>query len=69
MDSLPSLLDAGVELPQVCALVLHLAFDDIVTAGRGTIASLVDLLAHRSPAVRTGWAQMISRMLLLEPAP
>ena len=63
------LLDAGVALPQVCELVFDLAFGDIVTAGRGTIASLGDLVADRSPEVRSAWAQVISRLLLLELAP
>jgi hypothetical protein len=63
------LLDAGVALPQVCELVFDLAFGDIVTAGRGTIASLGDLVADRSPEVRSAWAQMISRLLLLELTP
>ena len=50
-------------------LVFQLAFDDIVTAGRGTISGLCDLVADRSPEVRAAWAQMISRMLLLELVP
>jgi hypothetical protein len=63
------LLDAGVELPQVCELVFQLAFDGIATAGRATVAGLGDLVADRPPEVRSAWAQMISRMLLLELAP
>ncbi len=60
------LLDAGVGLPQVCELVFDLAFDDIVTAGRGTVADLGDRVADRPPEVRAAWAQVITRMLLLE---
>ncbi len=60
------LLDAGLDLEQVRELVFHLAFDDIVTAGRGTTSSLAALVADRPPEVRTAWVHVIGRMLLVE---
>ena len=63
------LIDAGVELEQIRALVFHLAFEDVVTEGRGTRAILGELVADRSPQVQAAWAQMIGRLLLLELLP
>jgi hypothetical protein len=63
------LVDAGVELEQIRALVFHLAFEDMVTEGRRTLASLGDPVADQPPQVRAAWAQMIGRMLLVDLAP
>jgi hypothetical protein len=63
------LVDAGVELDQIRALVFHLAFEDIVTEGRGTLASSSDLVADQPPEVQAAWAQMIGRMLVVELLP
>jgi hypothetical protein len=63
------LVDAGVELEQIRALVFHLAFEDLVTQGRRTLAGLGDPVADQPPQVRAAWAQMIGRMLLVDLAP
>jgi hypothetical protein len=60
------LIDAGLELGQIAELVFRLAFQDIVSEGRDTVASLPGLVADRSAEVRTAWAQTIARLLLLE---
>ena len=60
------LIDAGLELAEIHELVVQLAFEDIVTEGRGTVARTAELVADRSPAVQAAWAQTISRMLTLE---
>ncbi|MBB3677515.1 hypothetical protein [Modestobacter versicolor] len=60
------LIEAGVELDQVRELVFRLAFEDIVSEGRGTLACVAELVADRSPEVQQAWAQTIARMLTLE---
>ena len=63
------LVEAGVELEQIRALVFHLAFEDLVTEGRRPLASLADPVADQPPHVRAAWAQMINRMLVVDLAP
>ena len=60
------LLDVGVELDQVRALVFRLAFEDIVREGRGTLSLVHELVADRPPEVRVAWAQAIARLSTLE---
>ena len=60
------LLDVGVALDQVRALVFHLAFADIVTQGRGTLASVHELVADRPPEVRAAWRQTVARLVVLD---
>jgi hypothetical protein len=61
------LIDAGMAPGQIADLVFRLAFQDIVSEGRDTLAALPRLVADRPPEVRTAWAQTIARLLLLEP--
>jgi hypothetical protein len=63
------LLDVGMELDRVRQLVFRLAFEDIVSEGRGTQALVAELVADQPPEVQVAWAQTISRMLLLDAPP
>jgi hypothetical protein len=60
------LIDAGLSLEQIRRLVFGLAFEDIVSEGRGTLTGPSSLVADLSPEVRVAWGQMITRMLVLE---
>jgi hypothetical protein len=63
------LVDAGIELDAIRTLVFHLAFAGMVTEERSTLASLSDLVSDQPPQVQAAWAQMIGRMLVVEPLP
>ena len=60
------LLDAGLELDDVGALVFRLAFAAVVSEGRDTSVGLRALVADRSAEVQRAWAETIGRLLLLE---
>jgi hypothetical protein len=60
------LVDAGLGLDQISTLVFRLAFDDIVSGGRTTPASVRDLVAGQPTRVQSAWAEMIGRMLALD---
>jgi hypothetical protein len=57
------LIDAGLAREEVCSLVFQLAFQDIVTEGRGTPTALSELVADHPVAVRAAWVQTISRLI------
>ena len=60
------LIDAGLSPDEIEELVVHLAFDAIVTDARGAPAPLDGPVRSRSARVRTAWVQMIERMVSLE---
>jgi hypothetical protein len=60
------LLDAGLQLDQIRTLVFRLAFEGIVTEGRGTLAAVRELVADQPRSVQAAWAQTIGRMILLD---
>ena len=63
------LLDAGMTLGRIREIAFQLAFEDIVSEGRGTLAMLAELVADQPPLVQLAWAQTISRMLALDVPP
>ena len=63
---LQPLIDAGLELDQIRTLVFRLAFEGIVTEGRGTLAAVRGLVAGEPPAVQAAWAETIGRMIAVE---
>jgi hypothetical protein len=60
------LLDAGVHLEEIRDLVFGLAFTDVVSEGRDTLAALTGLVADRPGPVRLAWAQTIARLQVLQ---
>jgi hypothetical protein len=63
------LIDAGLALDQVRDLVVSLAFADIVSEGRGTLAWLGEAVVDQPAAVRTAWRLTIARMFTLDLLP
>jgi hypothetical protein len=62
------LVDAGLGLDQIRTLVFRLAFDDIVSEGGTTLASVRDVVAGQPARIQSAWTEMIRRMLTLEGA-
>ena len=63
------LLDVGLDPGRIRDLVFRLAFQDVVSEGRDTARWLTEVVADQPPAVRTAWAQTVTRMLTLECPP
>ena len=61
------LLEAGLTVDQVEALVFRLGFEAVVSGGRGTAASVHALVAAEPPPVQAAWATTIGRMIELGP--
>ncbi len=60
------LIDAGLSRNEMETLLLHLAFDAIVTDDEGPVA-LLDAPVRGQPAeVRTAWVTTLGRMIALE---
>ena len=57
------LVDAGLARDEICTLVFRLAFQGIVTEGRGTLPGLQELVAAHPVAVQAAWVQTISRLI------
>ncbi len=62
------LLEAGVGMDLIRALLFRLGFEDVVAEGRGTVAGLHAVVADQPAEVRVAWTQMIGRMLALPAA-
>ena len=63
------LLDAGLELDTIRALVFQLAFEAVVRDGTAPPNLVRTLVADLSPAVQTAWAETIGRMVLIDLPP
>jgi hypothetical protein len=46
--------------------MFRLAFEGIVTEGRGTLAAVRGLVTGQSPAIQAAWAETIGRMIAVE---
>lgn len=57
------LVDAGLGPEQIRVLLFRLAFDAIVTEGRGTEASAQAVVSDQPAAVRAAWTETVGRML------
>jgi hypothetical protein len=57
------LVDAGLAREEICALVFRLAFEGIVTEGRGTSTAVQGLVAGHPVAVQAAWVQTIGRLI------
>ena len=58
------LLDAGLELEQITALVFRLGFE--ATIGGRPLDHVTDLLAGHPPEIQAAWRDAIGRMLATE---
>jgi hypothetical protein len=59
------LVDAGLAMEQIRALVFQLAFDDLVSDGRATVAGIHAVVRDQPARVQAAWAEMLGRMLAL----
>lgn len=59
------LIEAGLAMDEIRAYLFQLAFDDIVSEGRTTVAEIHDIVGDQPARVRTAWAEMVGRMLAL----
>ena len=59
------LIEAGLAIDEIRAYLFQLAFDDIVSEGRTTVAEIHDIVGDQPARVRTAWAEMVGRMLAL----
>jgi hypothetical protein len=62
------LLDAGLDLDEIRALVFRLGFETIADADPGAPADLMSLVVDQPARVRAAWAEMIDRMVTAGPA-
>jgi hypothetical protein len=62
------LLDAGLDLDEIRALVFRLGFESIAEAEQGAPRDLMSLVADQPAAVRAAWAEMIDRMVAVAPS-
>ena len=60
------LLEVGLELDEIRSLILLLGCEAIAFPGESA-ACLTRLVADRPPEVQAAWADMIGRMLALDP--
>ncbi|WP_369139116.1 hypothetical protein [Modestobacter versicolor] len=56
------LVDAGLPLEEIRELLFRLAFEDIVSEGRDTLACAAGLAAGRTVEVQQAWSRTIARM-------
>ena len=59
------LIEAGLAMEEIRAYLFQLAFDDLVSEGRATVAEIHDMVRDQPARVRTAWAEMVGRMLAL----
>jgi hypothetical protein len=59
------LVDAGLAMDEICDLLFRVGFESIVSEGRRADAGA--LVAGRPPHVQAAWADVIGRMLELQP--
>ena len=59
------LIEAGLAMDEIRAYLFRLAFDDIVSEGRATVAEIHDMVRDQPARVRMAWAEMVGRMLAL----
>ncbi|MCZ2830621.1 hypothetical protein O2W14_17425 [Modestobacter sp. VKM Ac-2986] len=59
------LLEAGLTVDRVEALVVRLAFEAVVGTGPGTVADVHTVVAAESPEVQAAWAVTVGRMMEL----
>lgn len=62
------LLDAGLDLEAIRALVFRMGFEGIVADYRGTPASITDVVQDEPAEVRRAWRAAIFRLLALQEA-
>ena len=55
-----------MHLDDIRDLVVDLAFTDLLSEGRDTLAALTGLVADRPGPVRLAWAQTIARLQVLQ---
>ena len=60
---LQPLVEVGLQQEQIHGLVFRLAFDAVVSEGRGGVAAVTDVVRDEPAEVRAAWAKMIGRML------
>ena len=60
---LQPLVEVGLPQEQIRGLVFRLAFDAVVSEGRGGVAAVTDVVRDEPAEVRAAWAKMIGRML------
>ena len=60
---LQPLVEVGLQQEQIHGLVFRLAFDAVVSEGRGGVARVTDVVRDEPAEVRAAWAKMIGRML------
>jgi hypothetical protein len=65
---LQPLIDAGLAMDQIRTLVFQLAFDEIVSDGRATVAAIHGIVRDQPARVQTAWAETVGRMLALPDA-
>ncbi|TFV79313.1 hypothetical protein E4P39_01295 [Blastococcus sp. CT_GayMR19] len=59
------LLEAGLELEQVRALLFRLAFDAIVGAGSTSVGGLTELVRDQPAEVQAAWLRALGEMIAL----
>jgi hypothetical protein len=59
------LVDAGLELEQIRALLFRLAFDAVISGGSTTVADVATVVRDQSPEVQAAWMRVIGRMIVL----
>ena len=57
------LLEAGLELDEVCELLFLVSLTSLVSSPPCDILDAPALLGHRPPAVRAAWMETVDRML------
>jgi hypothetical protein len=60
------MLEAGLDLDRIRALVFRMGFEGIVAEFRGTPASLAEVVRDEPAEVRRAWSATITRLLALQ---
>ena len=59
------LVDAGLGMDRIRDLLFRLSFEEIVSEGQGTAASVTTLVDDQPPEIRCAWTEVIGRMISL----
>jgi hypothetical protein len=57
------LIEAGLELDAIRALLFRLAFEAVIDEGRCTVVSMTSLVSDQPVGIRTAWTTTIDRMI------